>query len=66
MNTIKVYRKKDAPEGAVLLSEAIEINGLMDLSLRKYFVLKPNEKVVYIYRLPEPSIAKRNNLLPAE
>jgi hypothetical protein len=49
---IKVYKKQDAPEGAIFLSEKIERNGLIDLFIRGYNLLMPNEKMVYLYLLP--------------
>jgi hypothetical protein len=51
-NTIKVYRKKDAPKGAIFLSQMIERNGILDLSVRNYKILQLNEKIVYLYKLP--------------
>ena len=51
---IKVYDQKDAPEGAILVSRMIERNGIVDLSLKNKKILKPNERIVYIYKIPIP------------
>lgn len=51
-NIIKVYRKKNAPKGAIFLSKMIERNGILDLAVSNYKILKLNEKIVYLYKIP--------------
>lgn len=51
-NIIKVYRKEDAPKGAIFLFEKVERNGVFDLSVRNYDLLKSNEKIAYLFQIP--------------
>ncbi|HSH65053.1 MAG TPA: hypothetical protein VLB84_04455 [Bacteroidia bacterium] len=61
---IKVYYKKDAPKGAIFVSKVIERNGLLDISTQNKKVLKPNERIAYLYRISvneTPSTASKPN-----
>lgn len=51
-NIIKVYRKKNAPKGAIFLSKMIERDGILDLAVSNFKILKLNEKIVYLYKIP--------------
>ena len=48
--THKTYNIKDIPEGAKVLYQKIERNGIVDLSVPTYDVLKSNEKLVYFFQ----------------
>lgn len=49
----KVYDKKDIPANAKFVATKIERDGVVDLGVPNYDYLKPNEKLVHLYEIPD-------------
>jgi hypothetical protein len=49
----KFYDKDEVPAGAIFVATKIERDGVVDLGVPNYDYLKPNEKLVHLYRLPD-------------
>ncbi len=48
---IQLYNKQDAPEGAILIDQKIERNGIVDPFVRTCNVLNVNERMIYFFEV---------------
>jgi hypothetical protein len=53
IRAFKVYDKKDAPANAIFVATKLERDGVIDLAVPSYDYLKPNEKLVHLYKMPD-------------